>query len=376
LQYLTNADQELISLSQATGGFVMNLTKKYTAICFNFIIVLFISSLLSGCAPKIKVNMLQPAQYHEASLTKAVAVLPFSGPEGKEFAAEIEGVLAGIGIDDKRYFTLVDRAALDKTISEMQLSQSGMVDQKTAAKIGKLVGAQGIYTGIVTQNNHDDSKYHERRSTCIQYETKRDKDGNTYQGACINWRSYNVNCTKRVANFAVSPKLVEVSTGKILYSRNLSSIMESTGCDDTKPVQSELVLLGKAKEAVKKEFRKDVAPYYVTLEIKLMDSNDGIDSPEAKDKLKNGLAYADKGRMDNACELWGEARNLAGNSPALLYNLGVCAESRGDLDAALALYKQADKKLGKPDDNITLALNRVSTAIKNKSKLKEQMGTK
>ena len=38
-------------------------------------------------------------------------------------------------------------------------------------------------------------------------------------------------------------------------------------------------------------------------EIKLMDSTDGIDSSEAKDKLKNGLAHADKGRMDSACEL-------------------------------------------------------------------------
>jgi Flp pilus assembly protein TadD len=127
---------------------------------------------------------------------------------------------------------------------------------------------------------------------------------------------------------------------------------------------------------VKKDFRRDIAPYYVTREIKLMDSTDGIDSPEAKDKFKSGLAYADKGRMDNACELWGEARNLAGNSPALLYNLGVCAESRGDLDAALSLYKQADKKLGKPDDDISLALNRVSEAVKNKEKLREQLGKK
>ena len=320
--------------------------------------------------------MLQPAQYHEASLIKTVAVLPFNGPEGNAFAAEIEGVLVSIGIDDKRYFTLVDRATLDKTISEMQLSQSGMVDQKTAVKLGKLVGAQGIYTGIVSQNNYNESRYSEKRSTCAQYETRRDKDGNTYQGSCVFWRYYNVSCTKRVASFAVSPKLVEVSTGKILYSRNLSATAESTGCKDTNPVQGESVLIEKAKASVKKEFRRDIAPYYVTREIKLMDSTDGIESTEAKDKLKSGLAYADKGRMDNACELWGEAHNLAGNSPALLYNLGVCAESRGDQDAALTLYKQADKKLGKPDDDISLALNRVSEAIKNKGKLKEQLGNK
>ncbi len=80
--------------------------------------------------------------------------------------------------------------------------------------------------------------------------------------------------------------------------------------------------------------------------------------------------------MDSACELWGQASTLAANSHALTYNLGVCAESRGDLDAALGLYRQADRILGKPDDDITLALNRVSEAIKNRSKLKEQLGVK
>jgi exonuclease VII small subunit len=59
----------------------------------------------------------------------------------------------------------------------------------------------------------------------------------------------------------------------------------------------------------------------------------------------------------------------------LLYNLRFCAESRGDLDAALSLYKQADKILGKPQDDITLALNRVEAAIKNRGKLKEQLGS-
>jgi len=332
--------------------------------------------LLTGCATKIKVNMLQPAQYHEASLTKAIAVMPFQGHGGKAFAAELEGVLAGIGIDDKRYFTLVDRASIDKTISEMQLSQSGLVDQKTAVKLGKLIGAQGIYTGIVTLNKYEDNPYREDRQTCNRYERKRDKDGREYNGSCISWNRYTVSCMKRVASFAVSPKLVEVTTGRIIYARDISKMADSSGCEDTRPVQSELVLLEKAKESVKNEFRRDIAPYYVTLEIKLMDSTDGIEQSAAKDKLKRGIEYADKGRMDSACELWGEARIIAPNSYVLLYNLGVCAESRGDLDTALSLYKQADKMLGKPEDDISLALNRVEGAIKNRAKIKEALGSK
>jgi len=340
------------------------------------ILIIMITVLtLCGCATKIRINMLQPAQYHEASLTKAVAVMPFSGPGGREFAAELESVLSGVGIDDKQYFTLVDRASIDKVISEMKFSQSGLVDEKTAVKLGRLVGAQGIYTGIVNLNNYNDSRYTEKRQTCDRYEEKKDKDGKSYQ-VCAYWRSYNVNCVKRVADFSVTPRLVDVATGRVLYSRNISAMKNSSGCDDTHPAQSDMVLLEQAREQVKQEFRRDVAPYYVTREIRLMDSTDGMDSKEAKDKLKRGLEYADKGRMDSACELWGEARNLASGSHTLVYNLGVCAESRGDLDAALSLYRQADKLLGKPDDDITLALNRVGEAVKNRGKLKQQLGGK
>jgi curli biogenesis system outer membrane secretion channel CsgG len=341
-----------------------------------FAVLFIILILLCGCATKIRVNMLQPAQYHEASLTKAVAVLPFNGPGGTEFAAEIEGVLAGIGIDDKPYFTLVDRASVDKIISEMKFSQSGLVDPKTAVKLGKMVGAQGIYTGVVTQNDYSDSRYAERRQTCTQYEMRRDEKGRTYQGPCVRWRTYHVQCTKRVANFAVSPKLVDVATGRVIYSRNLSAVTNSSGCEDTNPIQSEMVLLEQAKSSVKNAFRRDIAPYYITREIRLIDSTDGIESKEAKDKLKRGMDYADHGRMDSACELWGQARNLAPGSYALLYNLGVCAESRGDLDAALQLYRQADQILGKPDDDISLALTRVGEAIKNRGKIKEALGQK
>lgn len=332
--------------------------------------------ILAGCATKVKVNMLQPAQYHEASLTKAVAVMPFSGPGGSQFAAEMESVLSGIGIDDKQYFTLVDRASIDKVLSEMKFSQSGLVDEKTAVRLGKLVGAQGIYTGVVNVNNYNDSPYTERRQTCTRYEQKKDDKGRIYQGACINWRYYNVNCLKRVASFSVTPRLVDVTTGRVLYSRNHSVNKDSSGCEDTRPVQSEIVLLEQAREQVKKDFRRDIAPYYVMREIRLKDATDGIESKEAKDKLKRGMEYADKGRMDSACELWGEARNIAPGSFALLYDLGVCAESRGDLDAALSLYKQADRILGKPDDDISLALSRVDEAIKNRSKLKQQLGGK
>ncbi|NPU83588.1 MAG: hypothetical protein HPY65_03785 [Syntrophaceae bacterium] len=347
--------------------------RRVAGIIFATILLFSLCLALSGCATKVRVNMLQPAEFHQASLTKSVAVVPFSGPNGADFAAEIEGVLASINIDDRPYFSLVDRQSLDRIISEQKFSQSGLVDPNTAARLGRMVGAQGIYTGAVTASEVKDHRYTEQRRECIKYEEQK-KDAKWYEAAkCLKYRDYTVRCLKRDAVFSVTPKLIDVSTGRVLYSRNLGDSASSSGCDDRSPAVGREELLEKVKGTTKARFRKDVAPFYVTVEIGLMDTTDGIPTAEPKDALKRGIEYADRGRLDAACELWGSARIQAPASPALLYNLGVCAESRGDAEAALSLYRQADKLLGKPDDDITAALNRVSAVIKNRKKLEQQL---
>jgi hypothetical protein len=329
--------------------------------------------LLAGCATQVRLNMLLPADYHEASLMKTVAVLPFGGPDGQAVAAEFEAVLAGINIDDRQYFTLVDRSSIDRTISELKLGQSGLVEAGTAARIGGLVGAQGIYSGVVTQASWTDSPYRENRRECAEREIKRDERGRLVEGNCIRWRDRPVSCTRRVAGFTCSPKLIEVRTGRVLYARNLSGSADASGCADGRPLPAGPELLQRARETVMAQFRKDVAPHYITRQIALLDETDGITSGEAKEKLKLGMEYAAKGRMDQACELWGAARILSPGAPSILYDLGVCAESRGDFDAALNLYREADRQLGKPDDRITLALARMGEAIRNRKKLDEQL---
>lgn len=344
---------------------------------FGTIIFLMGATLfMNGCATKVRINMLQPAEYHQASLTKTVAVLPFEGAKGQQITSEIEGILGSISIDSKNYFTVVDRTALDKVFAEMKLGQSGMVDQGTASKIGKLVGAQGIYTGAVTQDNATEGHYTEERSECAEYAKKCDAEGNCSQGKCLQWRKYKVNCIKRTGYFAFTPKLIEVQTGKIIYTHDISGSATSSGCSDGKPPKTGSELIAQSIEIAKTSFRKDVAPYYIVREINLMSSTKGIDSPQAKEKLKQGINYASKNRLDTACELWGEASTITSDSPSITYNLGVCAESRGDVVAALALYKKADKLIGQPNDDITLALERATQAIQNQEKLKSQLGGK
>jgi tetratricopeptide (TPR) repeat protein len=336
-------------------------------------VALFIAA---SCAPPaVKTTVLAPAKYHDAAKLREVAVLPFDGLGGAGFASEIEGLIAGVNIGDKQYFTLVDRMKLDRVMSEMKFSQSALVDPNNAANLGKMVGAKGIYTGVVTASNASDNWYSEDRSRCAQHEIKYDKKGNPYEGKCLRYESYKVNCTKRIAVFSFVPKLIEVETGRVVYANTISQTAQASACQDSaKPLSSAEELIAQAKQRAKEMLRRDIAPHYVTLEIKLMDAKDGVTSGQAEKKLEQGIDFAKANRLDRACELWGEARISSPNAPSVLYNLGICAEVTGDLQQALDLYRKADRLLNKPDDNITVSIARVSEAMQKQKKLKEQIG--
>lgn len=329
---------------------------------------------LSSCAaPTIQATKLVSARSFEAAKLKQVAVLPFDGNDGKTFSTEIEGVLAGINVGEKQFFSLIDRAKLDQIINEMKLGQSALVNPDTAAKIGNIAGAKGIYTGTVTSSIINNSHYKEERTRCAYNVTKYDNKGNPYQ-TCGKYETYNVNCTKRHANFAFTPKLIEVETARIAYSNNISGESSSAACSDSqRPLASTTELLERAKKIAKDKFRHDVAPYYVNVKLNLMKSDDGIISDEAKKKFEQGIDYAKNNRMDRACELWGEVRILSPNAPSVLYDLGICAEITGDLDQSQELYKKCDKCLGEPNKDVSDALHRVANELKNRDKLKEQI---
>jgi curli biogenesis system outer membrane secretion channel CsgG len=52
--------------------------------------------------------------------------------------------------------TVVERAAIDKVIAEQNLSNSDRADPRTAAKLGKILGADAIILGTITRYDYDE----------------------------------------------------------------------------------------------------------------------------------------------------------------------------------------------------------------------------
>lgn len=326
--------------------------------------------LLSGCAalmkgPRTTVTMQMPAESNEAAKIRRVAVLPFEGGQGKEFATEVQGLLTNVKLNDTPYFSVADRSMNDRIFAEIKLSQSSAMSRDQALRLGRLLGVKGLYAGTAGNVATAPSTYQEARSTCT------DTGGKLFS-KCKNLVNTTVNCTRNIVTYSFAPKLIDAETGQVIYARNIAETASAQSCtDDTVPATTVAQLTGQAKQAALQGFLRDVAPSYQALEIQLLETSEGLDE-QARVKLSQGVAFAVAKRLDRACELWEEASQRGNKSSALFYDLGVCAEASGNTDKAQQLYSQADRLLNQPNEPISQALARVNQAKRNAAKFAAQ----
>jgi curli biogenesis system outer membrane secretion channel CsgG len=99
---------------------------------------------------------------------KRVAVMNFDYGTVSTYVAQIFGTNQDIGkgiadmlvdrlVNDGKY-SVIERKALDKLITEQNFSNSDRADPSSAARIGKLLGVDAIIIGSVTEFGRDDKK--------------------------------------------------------------------------------------------------------------------------------------------------------------------------------------------------------------------------
>lgn len=312
--------------------------------------------VLLGCASNTAPVSMQFAAKTDAAKYRRVAVLPFDGDGGAKATIDFESMLASVRYEQKPYFTIVDRSQLQNVIGELALQHSGLADPRTAAKIGRLTGAEALYGGsaIISPIAYQYST--EPRSVCP-------KDRKCY--------TTQVRCTTKTARFELTPRLVEVARGTVVYSETKVGLASSYRCEDQATDDPEQVLVTKAAANAFAQAREDVAPYERNVLVKFQSSTDGI-NPQSVEIFKGSLEFANAGRFDRACTQWADLTRANPSSFALQYNLAVCDEVSGRLDAALLKYQQVDAALTKPDADVNAALARVRSGIAEQEKLKKK----
>jgi len=85
--------------------------------------------------------------------TWRVAVLPPAGDTGLPAGLYDH---AGLALMRSGRVALVDRSMVDRILQEQQFSSSGVVDPETAARLGRLMGAEAVMLVNVNSVKHDD----------------------------------------------------------------------------------------------------------------------------------------------------------------------------------------------------------------------------
>ncbi len=330
----------------------MKLTKQGTLLALGAIL------LMSGCAQKVTIKALQPAEVSRAALTKKVAVTSFKNDK-PNISGKIEANLAKHKLDGKQYFTIVSRQDLNKVLSEQKIGTSGLIDPSTATEVGKLLGAQAIISGRTGNASTSDTNFYETRTKC-------NKNG------CWDVR---VRCTKRVAGLDAEIRMIDTKKGDIIYADTINRTAAWKHCnDDSRPLPSTMMASQQLASAIAKDFSYKLVPHYVYYNVALLEKPDLEYTKKQELLLKTSLAFIKAKRYDRAEKLLKKLINSTGEKSYVpLYNLGVLTEAKGDYEGAKNLYAKADKLTVEPVEEINLAINHIDKLIEENKKALAQL---
>ncbi|MEA3371393.1 MAG: CsgG/HfaB family protein [Campylobacterota bacterium] len=329
-------------------------------------IILFLTTALfvlfaSGCAQKVNIRALEPAEIDRAAATKKVAVASFKrdkiGLSGK-----IEAKLARFKIDNNSYFTIVSRNDFDKIVEEQKIQNSGLVDSQTVVDIGNLIGAQAIISGNVGKVTSQDSYFYERRSRCA------DKK-------CKELIYYKVRCMKRVVGLSAELRMVDVAQGDIIYADTLSKNAVFKHCsDDSRPLPSKEMAAQDLANAIANNFVYKLTPHYRNFRVVLLEDGD-LDYNDRQERLLDvSLEYIEQGRFDKAERfLIDLIDSTNAQSYVAFYNLGVVKEAEGNYAEAKEYYENADNLMIEPVKEINAAVIRINSLIEKRKRTHAQM---
>ena len=239
-----------------------------------------------------------PANNREASFLESVSVDRFGGSDGSALQIAIERALGG-----SQFELLGGRAGRDT--------------------------AEGSISGSVS-SGVDESNFRRKEKQCVSKDDK---------GKCLKEEQVEVPCKRRIIDIKADIRIVRNTDGRILYSQPKPFREEVEWCRGGSPSRTTEDVIEGAIRDIAGSLRGDVVPHVDTYKIRVRENTKGL-SRESANRFKE-LVKLTKRDAQGACRGWESMQVEAAGHPSLLFNLGLCAEQRGDYEKALGLYQDA-----------------------------------
>jgi hypothetical protein len=254
-------------------------------------------------AEVIEVSGEFPASAREASMLGSVAVERIGGQDGPALGIAIERALAGTHFE-----VLAGRTGRDT--------------------------AQGGISGAVS-TSVEETGFKKKEKQC----TSKDKDGK-----CLKEEQVEIACRRRTIAISADLRVVRNGDGRIVYSDTKRSSDETSWCRNDRPSRSTEDAISSALQGIASGFRMEIAPHVETYRIRLLEGTKAM--PKDAARQFKGLVTLSKRDPRGACAGWEAMNRQVPGNASIVFNLGLCAEQRGDYDGALALYRAAQPLIG------------------------------
>ncbi|MEL6693258.1 MAG: hypothetical protein AAFQ12_09520 [Pseudomonadota bacterium] len=270
-----------------------------------------------------------------AAETRTVQVDRFRGPGGGWYARQFETMIANTVFDGASWFTLAD-------------FEYGVPGETPA----------GTYTGHVDIDDYDWHEYHRTTSKCIEWDGLFD---------CETRVDVEELCVEERVEVSAHPRLVDADTGEVVFSGSYGGSSSRENCYETgvydgafnkrlkrkrrshglsgyhsigfAGLDAPADLVRDALFETLGPIRKDIAPRNATVRATFI--TEALDPVARADpRFQQALDVSSKDPF-TSCAMWTGMAEEYPEAPAVIHNMGACAEATSDFQAAQGHYAKA-----------------------------------
>lgn len=274
-----------------------------------------------AAAETLTVSGYYPASSDEAAAMRSMTVDRFTGGDGPRLAALVEAQLLEATIQGSPWLAMLAGPAAN-------------------AADGRLRGQ--------AQTQFLENEYTETRETCIA----RDANGTCTQNGPVETRCLRIDVSLR-------PNLRLIGyEGRVVWTYSPERTQQFSYCpefDDTPPIDA---TIEGWISSIANETRNAFVPRFRRRDIRIMESREGL--PRDARALFRDAVRLTQSDPTAACAFFAQMLVAHPDQPSLTFNAGLCAEQRGDLNAAEAHYR-ASRAFEASEDEAGDGLGRIAS---------------
>jgi len=296
---------------------------------FSFLLVLSLGLLFNACGNKqISINAVQPASVPKALNYKKIAVIPFKN-DNIGASSLLEQKLMNRTYNGENLFEVVNRSDIKDILTEQSFNNSQIVSEKDKIALGNISGVDALIVGSINNASVSDFYTTKTKTVC-----RGDK--------CSERVKVKVPCTNRTTTLNMTIKMVDVSTGDLVISKNFFQKNTQRVCQDSyySFLNTDTVLYQMSEASINR-FINMISPTNYKLSVVVVEDEPLIDlTGKQEDLVERAMNRLDKKDFFGAEKLFKQLNSETDyKSYIASFNLGVIEEAKGNYDNALSYYK-------------------------------------